>query len=145
MYIRALILLFFAICMPQISQADPTADEATREFLASKENEEESGQSRGLARADLDGDGTAEIVLVWTLLGPTYWRNYLSVLRKTGPGYAEAATALLNGEAELGGIDRGVVSVKQNTFAPDDPRCCPSRETMGRYRWEGGDRIVALP
>jgi hypothetical protein len=146
MQMQASIFLLLTLSLSLAARADPAADEAARKFLASKENpeSEESGESRGAARADLDGDGADEIVVVWTLLGPTYWRNHLSVLRKSAQGYAEAATAGLNGEAELEGVRGGVVSVKQTAFAPDDPRCCPSEGKTLRYRWKNGE-IVPLP
>jgi hypothetical protein len=113
------------------------ADEAIKSFLASQKGGGEDAQSSGSAVADLNGDGKQEIVLVWTLLGPTYWRNSLTVFTKSTRGFKPAATLQLEGEASLGSVKGGVILVKQKVYAKNDPNCCPSLDKQGRYRWAG--------
>src|SRR5574341_2003824 len=61
-------------------------------FLATQHAAGEDAQSQGSTIADLNRDGKPEIVLVWTLLGPTYWHNTLTVFSQTPRGYKAAAS-----------------------------------------------------
>ncbi len=113
------------------------ADKAVARFLSTQKSAQEDAQSQGSAVADLNGDGRPEIVLVWALLGPTYWRNTLTVLAQGAKGYAPAASLPLPGEATLASVRDGTILVDQKVPAKGDPICCPSREKQGKYRWLG--------
>jgi hypothetical protein len=113
------------------------ADEAIQRFLSSQKSKDESAESQGTAVADLNGDGKSDIVLVWTLLGPTYWHNTLTVFTKTAAGYKPAASFPLTGEAKLSSVKGGIIFVDQNVFAKNDPLCCPSVKKRLKYRWLG--------
>lgn len=112
-------------------------------FLSSQESERESTELQGSTAADLNGDGREEIVFVWTLLGPTYWRNSLTVLSKTENGYRAVASLKLMGEAKLAFVKDGVVFVNQKVYRKGDPICCPSLSKQLKYRWRG-NKIVEL-
>lgn len=116
------------------------ADEAIgimKSFLSSLESESESTELQGSAVEDLNGDGQLEIVFVWTLLGPTYWRNNLTVLAKTANGYQQAAEFSLEGYANLSSVMNGLIYVDQTLYAENDGRCCPSIKKQMKYRWIG--------
>jgi len=119
------------------------ADEAINSFLSSQKSDGEDAQSQGSAVADLNGDGKPEIVLVWTLLGPTYWHNSLTVFTKTVAGYKPVATMQLSGEAKLRTVKGSLIYVEQKVHAKNDPRCCPSLDKEGKYRW-AGKRIIEV-
>jgi hypothetical protein len=131
--------------LPTAALAGEAAPAAVAKFLASKESAEdrESAESQGSAEADLDGDGVPEIVLVWTTLGPTYWRNTLSILKPAGNHYQEIASLGLQGEAKLAGVADGRITVEQKVAGPNDPLCCPSVRQLGEYRFVGG-RLVQV-
>ena len=116
-------------------------DEAIESFLFSKQSdiefERESAVPSGSTVADLNGDGKSEIILVWTLLGPTYWRNTLTVFTKTATGYKPVASLPLNGEAKLSSAKAGIIVVDQVVYAKNDPICCPSIKGLLKYRWLG--------
>ena len=131
---------------PLITLANPSEDRAVEKFLAEHKSVEdrEETELRGMTTADLDNDGVPEIVLVWTTLGPTYWRNTLSVLKKTtghSSAYREAASIPLNGEATLDRVQFGVIAVKQKMHAPNDPTCCPSIQRVMQYQWANGKLV----
>lgn len=118
-------------------------DALVKHFLAGKKTPTEDPQATGKALADLNGDGKPELVLVWALLGPTYFYNYLTVFVDEGRKY-RTLTADLAGEAQLLGVKGGVILVEQKTLGPKDPRCCPSVVKQARYRWDGR-KIQRLP
>jgi hypothetical protein len=133
--IALVVLCLFAPAAYALGQND--ADEAIERFLSSHKSETESAESQGSAVADLNGDGKSEIVLVWTLLGPTYWHNTLTVFTRTTDGYKPAASFQLTGEAKLSSVKGGIIFVDQKVFAKSDPLCCPSVKKQVRYRWLG--------
>jgi hypothetical protein len=110
------------------------ADAVVKKFLAAQKTNEEEAEASGSAVADLDGDGKPEIVLVWTTLGPTYWRNALTVFGKTAGAYKPVVTYALNGEAQLSKVTGGVIYVDQKLYTKRDPICCPSLKKMMKYR-----------
>jgi hypothetical protein len=113
------------------------ANEAIKKFLSSQKSEGEDTDSQGSAVADLNGDGKSEIVLVWTVLGPTYWRNTLTVFSKTAGGYEPVASLQLTGEAKLSSVKDGIIALDQKVYAKNDPVCCPSITKLAKYRWVG--------
>lgn len=89
--------------------------------------------------ADLDGDDKPEIVLLWTMLGPTYWSNGVSVFALRGTTYAmvtESREPL--GMVEDMKVENGVIRLETKWPRPSDPRCCPTLDKTLRYRWKGG-------
>lgn len=113
------------------------SEEVIKKFLASHESNQEGTETQGSRVEDLDGDGKPEIILVWTLLGPTYWRNTLTVFTSSGKGYKVASSVPLVGEAKLSSVENGRIVVDQTIYAKDDPICCPSINKKISYRWRG--------
>jgi hypothetical protein len=132
----ALSLFAFSAHASQQSNAKD-AEEVIKNYLSSQKSETEDAQSQGSAIADLNGDGKSEIVLVWTVLGPTYWHNTLTILTKTSEGYKAVASLNLNGEANLLSVKGGIIFVKEKVYGKKDPICCPSIKRQGKYRWVG--------
>ena len=78
-------------------------------------------------------------MVLWTLLGPTYWSHGLAVLARQGTRYVpsgEAQEAL--GSVEGMSVSGGVIQLKTKWPGPNDPRCCPSVAKTLRYRWTPG-------
>lgn len=113
------------------------ADAAVKKFLDAQQSEREAVESQGSAVADLNGDGKSELVLVWALQGPTYWRNTLTVFAKAAGGYKPVASFPLQGLAKLSSAKDGIILVDQEVYAEGDPVCCPSIKKRAKYRWAG--------
>ena len=131
-------LSIFAFSAHAFQQSDAKdAEEAIKNYLSSQKSETEDAQSQDSAIADLNGDGKSEIILVWTLLGPTYWHNTLTILTKTSGGYKAVATFNLKGEAKLSSVKGRIIFVEEKVYGKKDPICCPSIKKQGKYRWVG--------
>jgi hypothetical protein len=123
--------------------AAPDLDQAKRvaaQFVAGKQaaggNPQESYEAGDVAVTDLDADGQAEIVVLWTLYGPTYWNHGVAVLVKQGARYVPAGeTQEPLGLVEGMNVTGGVIQLKTKWPGPNDPRCCPTVARTLRYRW----------
>ncbi len=145
MTIRHALLIFFLAAAAGTAQAftGPEGDALIKHFLASKKTPDLDPSELGKALVDLNGDGKAELVLVWVQLGPTYFYNHLTVFIDEGRKYRTLTTPL-TGEAKLLGVKGGVIFVEEKTLGPKDPRCCPSVVKQVKYRWDG-KKIQRLP
>ncbi len=135
--ISCLVIFLVTFLAYQVFAMDLQAEKAIEKFLTSQQTDTENAVSQGITIADLNHDGREELVLVWTLLGPTYWQNNLTVFVKTKKGYKQNASIPLIGEAKLSTVEKGVISVDQVVYAKDDPKCCPSIEKQVKYCWNG--------
>lgn len=144
---KNIILLTVMISTLIFSQAayalEPVAEKAIKKYLKLQGSKHEYTESQGIAVSDLNGDGKSEIVLVWTLLGPTYWRNTLTIFTETPKGYKPVSSLELEGEAHLSSVKNGIINIEQKTYGEDDPRCCPSIKKQIKYRWQG-NKILKL-
>ena len=133
--ILLLALPVFAQSAREVKQKEGA--EAIKKFLASQKTETETAEPDDNTVADLNGDGKPEIVLVWILMGPTYFNSNLTVFSMKGGVYEPAATFPLTGEAKLSSVKNGIINVEQKVLAKKDPLCCPSITKHGKYRWMG--------
>ena len=117
-------------------------DAANREA----EQNRESVEGTQTVVADLDGDGKAEIVLLTTLLGPTYWDYFITVFTDRGKGHvAEATTEDALGSVRSISVKDGLIHVDAKWPAPNDPRCCPSLQKTTVYAWQGNKLVETRP
>jgi hypothetical protein len=87
--------------------------------------------------ADLNSDGTEEIVLLWSLLGPTYSYTQLTVFSQTGNDYTPKGSVDITGLAERLTIEDKNIIVDTLILGENDPRCRPSVKKQVKYRWTG--------
>mgnify|MGYP001440345132 FL=1 len=91
----------------------------------------------------MNANGTDELILLWTALGPTYWQNHLTIFSTENDIYAPVATLPLTGEAKLNSVDKNIIHVDHKLPGKNDPRCCPSIEKQIHYQWQK-DTIVKV-
>jgi len=123
--------------------ASPDADQAKRtaeQFVAGKQaGGQESYEATEVAVHDLNGDGQDEIVVLWTMYGPTYWHHGVAVLARQGGRYVPSGeTQDPLGLVEGMTVADGVIQLKTKWPGPNDPRCCPTLPKTLRYRWTPG-------
>ncbi|MCC7305622.1 MAG: hypothetical protein IT558_05110 [Alphaproteobacteria bacterium] len=99
----------------------------------------ENSSEIGRAAGDLNGDGAPEVALVWVTMGPTYWRNTLTIFTPGGSGEYTVidsnSTLPLTGEAAAPAIKDGLVTIEQKIYAAGDPICCPTVPKTMKYKW----------
>jgi hypothetical protein len=106
--------------------ADDLRPPAVDAFIAT-----EKGELLGRpVTADLDGDGTPEIVFAWRQLGPAHPTQTLTVLGGAGD-HAQVAAVPLTGEVMLESVKDGIITVARYPLHP--PRCCPGKKFLDRY------------
>lgn len=101
----------------------------------------EGAQADALAHGDLDGDGKPEMVMLWTLLGPTYHRASVSVFTSAANGWREVGTADVLGQAQKLSLQGTLIRVDTLTAGPSDARCCPTRKSVQRLRLQAGKLV----
>lgn len=127
------------------AEADPlaTLDSAQRRavkaFLARHSTPREGGaQPTQVLLADMDGDGHAELVLLWIFLGPTFAHSHVAVFTSSAAGWRDRAHADVLGQAQGMSIKGNEIRIASLTLGPNDGRCCPSVKAIQRLRWSAG-------
>lgn len=138
--------------VPAQAQPDPLArlDTAQRraveQFLAKHSAPREgTGQADQVELADLDGDGRAELVLLWTFLGPTFAWSRVEVFKPGPKAWASAASADAWGQVERMQVVGAEIRVHTLMPGPKDARCCPTLKKVQTLRWSAGKLASARP
>lgn len=129
---------------PDQALVERTVQTYVRSADQAAQQNRENVEATQILTADLDGDGKQEIILLTTLLGPTYWNNTLVVFADRGKGYvvaAESTDAL--GMVDSIAANDATVLVKAKWPGANDPRCCPSLERTTSYRWRDNKLVQA--
>jgi len=116
---------------------EPGAKLVIEKFLSSQKLDGASASPGQHVITDLDGDGRADIVLTWDVLGPTWSRPKLTIMLDQGRTYRSLTTDLA-GQTEKLTVNGSLITIDTLTLGPKDARCCPSVKTQLRYRWQGG-------
>jgi len=136
--------------VPPAPPDNPAAiDRAVKAYIARLDKQlaenQEKADPKQIETADLDGDGRAEVVLLYATYGPTFWDAGLTVFTERGEGYVVAAESndALGNTVEGIDVRDGLIYVNALWEGPDDARCCPSVKRTTAYRWQG-KKLVKL-
>lgn len=135
--LRLAAAFLLAIGVPAHAVDAPAPEQAAVETYL--DGVKEKTELHGSALGDLDGDGTPELVFVWTTIGTKFPTRSLTVLAKDGARWRELASRKLEGEVALQAVAGGIVVVDRWPLHP--PKCCPGRKYEDRYLLMAG-RIV---
>jgi hypothetical protein len=141
--IRHASLALLVACATQGARALEAAGakQVVDKFLASQSQPQASADAVQHVIADLDGDGRPDIVLMWNVLGPTYFYPKLTVFLDQGRSYRTLTTDL-NGQTERLTVKGSDILVDTLMLGPNDPRCCPTRKARMHFRWQGGKLVT---
>ncbi|AEG00445.1 hypothetical protein [Methylomonas methanica] len=106
----------------------------------------EGVQIRQFMPVELDDSiSGVEKAVLWTILGPTYWRNQLSILANQSGQLRLLATIPLMGMAIGFGPVKpdGTLQVATKISDPNDPLCCPTQVKRLYFRYRAG-RLLAV-
>lgn len=148
-YDQKLGLTAIGILMAFQGIADPTglqplSNPGIEALLKTKVAPQEDVQLISMANAELEPSlPGAETVVVWVMLGDTYWATNLSILSQQNGKWQSVATLSLAGAQPV--LDTittdGQIFVNAKTPAPNDAVCCPSQLTTLHFRY-GKGRLV---
>jgi hypothetical protein len=145
----ALLLLGMAVSTTGFTESalpPPLGDPALIALLHKQIEPEEGVDVQSIIKSDLEASLPGEEqVVIWTLLGPSYWSNHLSVVSQRNRQWQQLATLSLDGaEATLDTVSSdGLITVNAKTAGPNDPVCCPSQVKTLQYRYAKGQLIAA--
>lgn len=106
-------------------------------FLGTQKIEQASAEPMQHVVADVDGDGRPDIVLLWNVMGPTWFYPKMSLFLDQGRSY-RTLTVDLSGQLEKVTVKGPLILVDTLTLGPRDPRCCPTVKKQLRFRWAAG-------
>lgn len=126
--------------------------EAAIEARVASEIQEDGGaeyqDAREVLAADLNGDGHADALVLYSIEGQGGSnRAYqtLAAFYASPEGYSYQGSTVVSGSAsDIKAIGANLFSLSTLTLGDDDPMCCPSVESIVKYRWESGS-FTELP
>ncbi len=136
------LLLLLSLAPAAHALDDNGAKAVIDQFLKSQKIEEGQASAGQHVIADVNGDGRPDIVLQWTILGPTWWLPKLSVFIDQGRNYRTITTDL-TGQIEKVSARGSSIFIDTMTLGPKDARCCPTLKKRLTYQWTG-QKLVML-
>ena len=137
------LLIFILLTLNPLLPAgsEQRMDPALKSLLKQQVEEREEVQIQDSLPVQLDaGVPGLEQAVLWTVLGPTYWRNQLSVVTKERGQWRLLATAPVIGMVTgFGPVQPdGTLVVQSNIQGPHDPLCCPSQAAVLYFSYQTG-------
>ena len=97
---------------------------------------------RRVIEADVDGNGTRDIVVLFTIEGLHHgsndWLQMISVVPRTRQGYGRAVTRQVGGrgfQVSIRKVTRGHIRLATMSLARSDAMCCPSIPGRMTFRY----------
>ncbi len=143
--ITAGIALLFSVAIQTATAADTvkpslTSDPALEAALL-YDGDGEGVELKAIIKQELDPStpGVEQVVL-WTMIGPTYWSTFISVVSLQAGQWKSLSRKNLEGaEADLDSVGTdGLITLNAKTPGPNDPICCPSQPQKLKYRYAQG-------
>jgi len=144
-FLASLIIVFFWVA-PKTVEAQKTQvdDTGIIDRYISRQAQsthcDEYKDARKVLRGDVNGDGTDDVVALYTLEGCDGANNYaqnLAVFLRKRKSIQYAANAVVGGKlnrsVELISISSGRINLDTMDYSSSDPACCPSRPGKTRY------------
>ena len=131
------VLLLSLMANPPPTSLSPVETKAVKTFIDSlakrraKDGDaaEEFVGGRRTVRGDVDGDGTADLVVLFTLEQGNTWTQFLGLF---GGANKPLASGRVGGKGqrsvELQQVSDGRVELSTKNYGPSDALCCPSVE-----------------
>ena len=146
--VTLLISLFASVASAQ--NADKAAIEKFISAQATREHGAEYPDARKVVSGDLDKDGVAETVVLYTIEGQNGTNNHVQYLavftranRQLVPLTHTSVGSKTYRDVELDSISNGLINLTTNGYAKNDPTCCPTLKGKAWYKLALG-RLVAV-
>ncbi|WP_213938459.1 hypothetical protein [Pseudomonas sp. dw_612] len=108
---------------------------------------DEYPEGRKVLRADLNGDGQVDALVIYTIEGQGGGNGSFSTLgifySNNGAFDFKGSTVVSGAVTALQVLDNKIISVSSLEVGPEDANCCPTLESEQKYQWDG-NRLEAL-
>lgn len=128
----------------QTAEADEAALKAAIDQMVADEIATDGGseydEGRQVLEVDLDGDGVEDAVVLYTIEGQGGGNGSfqtLAALYRDGNSWSAKGKTILGGATDLQLLGPNLIGVTVLTHSDEDPRCCPSQESVVKYQWNG--------
>ena len=147
----SIVLLFASAVFPQ--DQDKAAIDKFIANQATRERGEEYPDARKVVTGDLNGDGTPETVVLYTIEGQNGTNNhiqYLAVFKRVNAQLVHMTHVDVGSKSyqgvELDSITNGIINLTTMRYGKNDPSCCPTLKGKARYRLVKGTlQVVRQP
>ncbi|HJQ70567.1 MAG TPA: hypothetical protein VKA70_16435 [Blastocatellia bacterium] len=137
-------LLIIMLCVSSRAHFAQDADTNLINQFISKQAAEEGGEeyedARKVVQGDLNGDGSPDLAVLYTIEGQNGSNNYvqyLAVFVRTDGRLLAVTHTSVGGKSrravELQSITKNVIHLKTMSYAAKDAACCPSKKGAARY------------
>jgi hypothetical protein len=147
-----IVAAFFALMIGsvQLAYSQANEDAIINRFISRHANsdgclEAEYTDGRPTLHGDINGDGAADVVVLYTVEGcgggNGFSQDLVIFLRKGRTiQYAASATVGWKGVRSVGlmSISGGRINLDTMSYRPNDPLCCPSRKGKTKYVFSKG-------
>jgi hypothetical protein len=157
-----LAILMLAVSVPSLAANDKKCTELDKLGIVGKSIKEHARKIRGVhycesrkaLKADVDGDGTEDLVVSYIIEGPcykeknlrpgtcgNYHEEFLALFLKKGGKYIKPSVAKIGGRGERMVEDfkvEGNKIILKTLEYHEDPMCCPSKEGTATLNFENG-------
>lgn len=125
---------------PQNSELEAAIDREIASEIA-KDGGDEFKDARKVLLTDLNGDGTNDAVVLYTIEGQGggngYFQSLATFYASPGGWVHRGKVVVGQGVQSVEIIGPQTLSVKVLTVGPEDPDCCPSIESIQKFTWNG--------
>jgi hypothetical protein len=143
-------LISLSASLASAQKADKAAIDKFISAQATRESGEEYADARKVVSGDLNGDGVAETVVLYTIEGQNGSNNHTQYLaaftRANGQLVSLTHTSVGSKsyrDVDLDSISNGLINLTTMGFAKNDPACCPTLKGKAWYKLALG-RLVAV-
>ena len=147
-FIFAAFIISLSASFTSAQNADKAAIDKFISAQATREHGEEYPDARKVVAGDLDKDGVAETVVLYTIEGQNGSNNHIQYLavftranRQLVPLTHTSIGSKSYRDAELDSITNGLINLTTMTLAKNDPACCPTVKGKAWYKLALGKLI----
>jgi len=149
-FVFAALLISLSASVASAQDADKAAIDKFIAGQATRAHGEEYPDARKVVAGDLNGDGVAETVVLYTIEGQDGSNNhiqYLAVFTRANRQLVllthTSAGSKTYRDVELDSISNGLINLTTMAYAKNDPACCPTLKGKAWYKLALG-KLVAV-
>ena len=149
-FILTVLIISFSASFAFAQNSDKAAIDKFISAQATREHGEEYPEARKVATGDLDKDGIAETVVLYTIEGQNGSNDhvqYLAVFTRANRQLVHLTHTSVGSktyrDVELDSISNGLINLTTNGYAKNDPACCPTLKGKAWFKLALG-RLVPV-